>query len=375
MNNKKKVLLLCLLFLPNFVSAVEIHQIYYDPVNSESGGEAVEFYNPHPFDVDIGGWIVATESSLQDAVIPANSTVPAYGYFLLADNMWDERKDNPNWRDADFMTPITLNNANSGIALLNSSSDLVDAVGWGDAAKINNNLFLETPTSDAPQGKALLRINNTNDNANDFIITAPDFFGDNVIPIEVNVTDSVQSSAFILEGSSITPNAGSNQTIHVRAGELMTATFLDITKTMEKIDNITYEARFSIPYYIKPGNYSIYFSDNSELQFEIKELMSFKVESDKISFNVIPGTSSVSSNKAVVHNNGNTDLIFALDLIDIELLDISFFEFSFNNDEFLPFTDQFEITAGKSSDLYFKIEIPDDIELGSYQSLIAINAE
>ena len=93
----------------------------------------------------------------------------------------------------------------------------------------------------------------------------------------------------------------------------MSATFLDTTETMTKIDNNTYETRFSIPYYQSPGNYSIYFSDNTELQFEIKELRSFKVEASKISFNAIPGTSSIASNKALITNNGNTDLIFSLD--------------------------------------------------------------
>jgi len=375
LKNNKKIFLLILFFLmPKIISAVEIHQIYYDPINSESGGEAVEFYNPHPFDVDIGGWIIATESSMKDAIIPANATIPANGYYLLADNMWDERKDNPNWRNADFMTPITLNNANSGIALFNSSNNLIDAVGWGDAEEIDNNLFLETPANDAAQGMALLRINNTNDNANDFIIAEPNFFGDKIISIEINVTNSVQSSAFILEGSSIMPNAGTNFSIHIRAGKLMTATFLDITETLEKIDNITYEAIFSIPYYQKPGNYSIYFSDNTELQFEIKEIIDFEIISDKISFNVIPGTSSIASNKAVIKNTGNKDLIFSLDLID-SILQKELFQFSFNSNEYLPFTDQFEIPAGKSSNLYFKIELPKETELGSYKSLIAISAE
>ncbi|MBN1644787.1 lamin tail domain-containing protein [Candidatus Woesearchaeota archaeon] len=371
---KKILLILLVLLLPNLVSAVEIYQIFYDPANSESGGESIEFYNPHPFDIDISGWIVATESSMKDAIFPANSTIPANGYFLLADNMWDERKDNLNWRSADFMTPITLNNEDSGIALINSSGEIVDAVGWGNPDNIDNNLFAGTPCNDAPQSKALLRIDSTKDNSNDFIIAEPDFFGDNVISIEVNVTDSSQSSAYILESGSITPSAGTNTTIHVRAGELMTATLFDTTKVMEKVDNNSFEAVFSVPYYKSPGNYSILFSDNSKLGFEIKELKSFKVISDKISFNVVPGSSSIASNKARIINNGNTDLVFSLDLITDEL-DKSLFQFSLNNDDFVGFSEQFEIPAGKSSGLHFKIEIPEETELGSYQSLITITAE
>jgi hypothetical protein len=367
--NKKMFLMVLLVLLPNLVSAVEIHQIYYDPANSESGGESIEFYNPHPFDIDISGWTVATESSLKDAVFPANSTIPAEGYFLLADNMWDERKDDSNWRNADFMTPITLNNADSGLALMNSTGQVIDAVGWGNPANINNNLYTGTPTSDAEQGKSLLRIDSTDDNSNDFIVADPDFFGNNVIEVEINVSNSVESSAYILEGGSITPNAGSNQTIHVRAGDLMSATFHDITKTMTKIDNNTYETQFTIPYYQSPGNYSIFFSDNTELQFEIKELRSFKLEAGKISFNVIPGTSNIASNKALITNNGNTNLVFSLD-------STSDFSFQYKLDEdFIDFTETFELAAGKSSNLQFKIEIPEETELGSYQSLITITPE
>ncbi|MBD3362028.1 hypothetical protein GF358_04535 [Candidatus Woesearchaeota archaeon] len=369
MNNKKILLIICLLIFPKLVSAVEIHQIYYDPVNSESGGEAVEFFNPHPFDVDIGGWIIATESSMQDAIIPANTTIKSNDYYLLADNRWDERKDDSNWRNADFMTPITLNNVDSGVALFNSSNQLIDAVGWGAVEGINNNLFSGTPTNDASQGFALLRINNTGDNSNDFIITEPDFYGNNIVQTEINITNSVQSNAYLLEGGSIIPNAGSNTTIHVRAGKSMSATFLDITKTLTKIDNSTYETRFFIPYYQAPGNYSIYFSDNTELQFEIKEIVSYKVIADKIKFNVIPGTSSISSNKIKILNKGNVNLLFNLETE-------SMFNFQYKlEDDFLTFEDSFELGAGKQQELSLKVEIPENTDLGSYEDLIVLRAE
>lgn len=369
---KKMFLMFCILLIPELISAIEIHQIYYDPVNSESGGEAVEFYNPNPFDVDVSGWTIATESSLQDAVLPANTTVPAEGYFLVADSMWDERKDNINWRSADFMTPITLNNDDSGVALINSTGHVVDAVGWGDVAGISNNLFSGTPCPDAPQGKALLRVNGTNDNSNDFIATDPDFFGDNIIPAEVNVSASIESSAYILEGGSIMPSASRNKTIHVRAGEQLSATLFDVTKTMDRIDNTTYEARFVIPYFTHPGNYSIFFSDNTELRFEIKGLKSFKVEAERIVLNVLPGSSSSASNKAVIKNTGNLDLIFSLDLIT-DSLEKSFFRYSLNKEDYESFDETFELPAGQANDLYFKIEIPSDTGLGSYHNLIAVS--
>jgi len=372
--NKKLLLVVCLLFLPNLVSAVEIHQVYYNPVNSESGGEAVEFFNPHPFDVDISGWELATESSLKDAVFPANSSIPANDYFLLADDNWDERKDNSNWRSADFTTPITLSNSDSGIALVNSTGSTVDAVGWGSAQGIDAGLFIGSPCSGVSQGKALLRVNNTDDNFNDFIGSEPDFFGGNVVPVVVNVSDSVSSSARILEGSSIVPVPGENLSIHVWSDKQLSATLFENTVSMEQVNNNTFEAVFDIPFYTAPGNYTIVFSDSSSLEFEIQELRKFEVIADTVGFSVVPGGSGLSRQKVRVKNQGNVDLVFSLDLID-DSLDSAVFEYSFNNGDFFGFDELFEIAPGSSAELNFRISVPDSMSLGKYKSLIGISTE
>lgn len=358
-------------------SAVEIHQVYYDPVSTESGGEAIELYNPDPYDIDIGGWIIATESSERDAVLPANSSIPAKGFFLIADDGWDEKKDNPDWRSADFTTPITMNNDDSGIALRNSSGALLDALGWGSASGINEGLFSNSPAADVPQGKALLRTDSTDDNSNDFIEADPSFLGDNVIPLEVNVSDSVSNpSAYVLEGSIIKPSAGVNKSIHVRSKSAGIATFLNNSKILNQVDTDTYEAIFAVPYYLSAGNYSVLFSDNSELKFEYSALKSFDVISEKISFNVVPGSSSISSKKAVIRNSGNIDLVMSLGLSsNISLLSPENFKYSLDNEEFAEFSEVFELPAGSEQSIWFKINIPEDAELGTYSSLISINSK
>jgi hypothetical protein len=371
--NKKLLLLLCIIFFPNIVSAVQIHQVYYDPVNSESGGEAIEFYNPHPFEVDLGGWIIATESSERDAIFPANSSIPSHGYFLLADNNWDERKDDSNWRSADFTATITLNNADSGIALRNSTGHLIDAVGWGNSAEISEGLFKGSPAQDIAQGKVLLRINDTDDNSNDFVMADPDFFGDNVIPVEINVSGSDPGSAVILEGNSINPTAGGKTIIHVRSSSLLVATFLNTTKTMQMIDNTTYEVFFELDCHLAPGNYSISFSDNTVQQFEYLALRSFSVDAEKIGFVAVPGSSRVSSQKAVIKNMGNVDLVLSLEVQEIIDADIDF-TYRLDDDDFVSFDDVFELQAGGSVDLLFKIELPAEIELGRYFSFITISS-
>lgn len=377
--------LMCFVFLFAFTfgvlsvpsSAVQIHQVYYDPVSTESGGEAVELYNPDPYDIDIGGWIIATESSERDAVLPANSSIPAKGFFLIADDGWDEKKDNPDWRSADFTTPITMNNDDSGIALRNSSGALLDALGWGSASGINEGLFSGSPAVDVSAGNALVRIDSSDDNSDDFIESSPSFLGDNVIPLEVNVSDSVSNpSAYVLEGSVIKPSAGVNKSIHVRSKSGGVAIFLNSSKVMNQIDNSTYEAVFAIPYYLSAGNYSVLFSDNSELRFEYAALKSFDVISEKISFNVVPGSSSISSNKAVIRNTGNIDLSMSLGLSsNISLLAPANFKYSLDNKEFVDFSELFELQSGSEQSIWFKINIPEDAELGTYSSLISINSK
>lgn len=358
-------------------SAVQIHQVYYDPVSTESGGEAIELYNPDPYDIDIGGWIIATESSEKDAVLPANSSIPAKGFFLIADDGWDEKKDNPDWRSADFTTPITMNNDDSGIALRNSSGALLDALGWGSASGIKEGLFSNSPAADIPPGRALLRIDSTDDNSNDFIEADPSFLGDNVIPLEVNVSDSVSNpSAYVLEGNIIKPTAGVNKSIHVRSKSAGVATFLNSSKALNQVDTDVYEAIFAVPYYLPAGNYSVLFSDNSELKFEYAALKSFDVISEKISFNVVPGSSSVSSKKAVIKNSGNVDLVMSLGLSsNSSLLAPSNFKYSLDNKEFSEFSEPFELLSGSEQNIWFKINIPEDTELGTYSSLISINSK
>ena len=370
--------IICLFTVGSYSSlAVQIYQVYYDPVSTESGGEAIELYNSDPYDIDVSGWIIATESSQKDAILPANTSISANSYFLIADDGWDEKKDDPNWRSADFTTAITMNNDDSGIALRNSSGALLDALGWGSASGINEGLFSGSPAGDIEQGRVLLRIDSTDDNSNDFIDAAPSFFGDNIIQVEINVSESVQNpTAFILEGEKIKPTAGSNKSIHVRSRTQSVATFLNSTKVMQEIDNTTYEAVFSIPFSLYAGNYSIFFSDNTELNFEYLALASFDVVSDKISFNVIPGTSSVSSKKAVIKNTGNVDLSLLLDIASEDpLISPDNFKYGLDNNEFAEFSESFELPAGAFSDIYFRITIPSDAELGSYFNLITISSK
>ena len=120
---KKIILIGVLVFLlSGYASAdVLIHQVLYNPLGTESGGEAVQLHNNGENNIDISSWIIATEASSKDAVIPENTILCSDCYYLIADNGWSELKDNLTWPDADYEETMSLYNTDSGIALMNNS--------------------------------------------------------------------------------------------------------------------------------------------------------------------------------------------------------------------------------------------------------------
>ncbi len=182
-----KYLLWLVLFAPLASANVMISQVLYDPVGTESGGEAVELKNDGSSAVDISGWVLSTESSATDATIPPNTVLQPGKAFLVADEGWNSSKDDSGWRAADYEEKITLGNSDSGIALINNGS-VVDAVGWGDKDGIDSSLYEGSPASLVSVGKALLRTQDTDDNSNDFKESAADFQPGVAVQITANVS-------------------------------------------------------------------------------------------------------------------------------------------------------------------------------------------
>lgn len=183
---KYSVLLLVLLAVP--VSAdVVIHQVLYDPLGSESGGEAVELLNTGDEPVDMSGWVLATESSKTDATIPEGTIVEPGQAVLVADAGWNASRDNTEWRPADSEERLTLSNADGGVALL-ANGEIVDAVGWGDADGIDEGLFEGLPAAEVKPGNALLRVQDSDDNRADMVEAPAEFYEGMPVRIAADVT-------------------------------------------------------------------------------------------------------------------------------------------------------------------------------------------
>lgn len=170
------MILVNLLLIPGAVSAsVVIHQVLYDPIGTESGGEAIELKNIGTSAVDISEWVIRTQTSANDAVIPDNTLLLPGQPYIVADIGWDSKKDNPSWRPADTEQAITLRNTDSGVALFNSTT-LVDAIGWGNPTDAS--LFEgSAATAITEAGQSLLRTQDTGDNSLDVIVGVADFGG------------------------------------------------------------------------------------------------------------------------------------------------------------------------------------------------------
>jgi hypothetical protein len=184
-----KNLIMLLICVQMASASIVINQVLYDPINTESGGEAVELLNNGASAVDISGWVLKTGSSGSDATIPAAVVLQPGQAFLIADEGWNENKDDSSWKTADHEEKMTLANSDSGIALI-SNNTVIDAVGWGDEESIDAGLFEGSPAVMVGVGKALLRTKDTGDNSKDFIETIPDFQEGIPVPVTANVTIS-----------------------------------------------------------------------------------------------------------------------------------------------------------------------------------------
>lgn len=383
----KKILLiaLMLIILPNFVSAVYINQVFYDPETSETSSEAIELHNPSTSDVDISGWVIATETSDKDAVIPANSIIKAKGYYLIADEGWNFS----DWRAADHEEKITMNNADSGIALKDSNNTIIDKVGWGNPEEIKNNLFEGTPAKDAKEGKVLLRKKDTNNNSADFIEALPDFSDTNSIKITINVTNTtgnVSSARLEIDddsgkpGIQITPMSGGVKKVKVTAvaSDVVTAVFLNQTIILNNTGNNTYEGFIELNSSLSPGNYSVNIG-GSKIFFEYLALLDFTVTSNKIELVSLPGKNVAAETSTVIKNTGNVDLNLYLEANDFSnelgIIDADNLQISSDNENFGDLDETFVLNPGEELNLYFSLFIPKNTKIGSYNSIVKLKAE
>jgi hypothetical protein len=140
-----------------------------------ASNEFVELFNAGSSAADVGGFKVAYRSSAGTSditlvTIPAGTSIPAGGFYLLAGSGY------LGSHTADQSFSASIASTGGGIAVRDSGGAILDSVGYGDTT----NAFVEAhpttapPTTTAP-GSSSGRIpdgHDTNDNAADFSVSA-----------------------------------------------------------------------------------------------------------------------------------------------------------------------------------------------------------
>lgn len=427
------------LLLPFLVLATDhviISQVLYDPIISDTYGEAVELYNPTSSTIEISNYIIKTTSYPMDATIPPNTFIQPNSYFLITDANFNANKDNESFPDPDYQESITLSNSNSGVALLYNNLT-IDAIGWGNSSP----LFESAPAPEIPQGKSLRRLafTDTDNNLADFSEFAPilhnstSLIQGNENETITNQTEANESNSFNItlevnnstpsilgysfsedvladEGYQILPEPAKNKTALLVVTISEKDGFSDIGDinaifnneqleySTDEINNTAFNITFelNLPYYLEPKTYSINISvqDKSnalaskEMQFEYLSMLSIDVDSSDLLFNegstiIIGDNLTSTSSKPTIQNTGNTAIDIGLSANNFtsgsNILPASILSYGFSQTELFSsiMKNALSVTALNleptySTPLSFKISIPETAVKGSYTTKVLV---
>ncbi|MBW3021111.1 lamin tail domain-containing protein [Candidatus Woesearchaeota archaeon] len=419
------IALALLIITLNVVNAVRIEEVYYDPINSETGGEALVLYNEENDFVNISNWKIINHKLNVDVEIPLGTKIKPKSYFLIADEGWDNEKDNLAWFNADLQDSLTLGNIDYGIFLYDENNTLIDKIGWGNSQNIENECYFSTPALKVDQGFSLLRKSDSKDNSNDFISSEPKLYSSEFTP-EINNTQNYikinlefQSEIIFIENIScdssltndkieIIPNPGTDKVVKFNyiitnkngVDNIHNVSFNGKNSTLIKVINETsalYSSLILINYDKLPGFYNseiLVDGVSKELQYEIKDLVAFKLDTYDLTLNItdknknyfIYGDEDMSTQtKPTIKNIGNVNLDFEIKLNPSKEKNVVFEEayFSFDNNSFTSQNSgkltvektnvNLNLMPSKRNGLSFKIFISDNST--SYSNDIVLSAK
>ena len=164
---KKHLLLISMILAISLIAGIRIEAVYYHPFDAQNS-EYILLYNTGEEDRDISGYRIATSFSETDVTI--QGIIRARSVFLIADSGWSEKRDNMSWPLADHEQTMTMSIHHGWASIRTPENEPLSTVGWRTAAQFEGEAH-----PGVQQGKALVRINDTNNNSNDFIESNPIF--------------------------------------------------------------------------------------------------------------------------------------------------------------------------------------------------------
>lgn len=346
---------LMLLLLIPLASAqgVVVSQVLYDPLD-ESGGEAVELYNPSENDVDLSFAEIRSESQEADATLPNGTIIRALSYYLITDVGWETDKDNPNWPASDYEETLTFYNTDSGVALV-IDGNIVDAVGWGNPAEIEEGLYEGSPANHTGEGSTLLRDTDTDDNSLDFSVDETPVFhaagSQEEGTLSIEITATILGSEAGITGIYLPPDEDDNAIgvqYYPRPGEMKVLTieaevedpdgvegigqptlvFDGSVFVMELVENLSetsalFSHPLSIPFYQSPDSYLIQINldqATANATFDILPVVGIDLDAVSLSFSSSIGSSMdvigdddmATDDRPTIQNIGNVQLDIAI---------------------------------------------------------------
>lgn len=399
---KKIIVLISLLILPLVSADVVINEVMYNPnFCSDSVCEWIELYNNGSEVVDLSGWRL-DNNPIEYYIIKPNEFVvivkDRFGFeefYGNNDTIWDTNDGNYEILQGTF----SLTNTQDTINLSGSNEDILTYEGsWG----ANGN--------DYSLQKIDYNKNNGKENWNESSVLkgtpGKDNFlrEDNNILVLVNIEESVILINAVLTpddsqdlGYQVLPEVDQNKTIHMN---ITIDSPKPIIKVKVELNNITKEAikindnyhiDFSLPPYLKAGNYKINItaytlnsSTSGTIDFQYLGLISTSIDNKILDFGyLIPGRTT-GDKQVKVFNKGNVEMnieMFATDLIGKNnIIPAGYIKGIISNSPRnltkAPQLFELNLVPGMNSfeELLFRIESPVDAVKDSYSSTISVVA-
>lgn len=117
-----------------FSDSLVINEINYNSSATFNTEDWVEFYNPHPYDLDITNWVFKDEDDTHSFVFPAGTVMESHGYLVLVRNMSLFKSRFPDVNNVIGSMSFGFSGSGELLRLYNDQGVLVDHVEYSDKA-------------------------------------------------------------------------------------------------------------------------------------------------------------------------------------------------------------------------------------------------
>ncbi len=116
-----------------YADSLVINEINYNPANNFDPGDWVEVYNPHPYELNVSGWVYKDEDDAHAFVFPSGTVIPANEYLVLCTDAAKFTSLFPNVQNYIGDAGFGLSGSGELVRIYNNAGTLIDQVLYDDA--------------------------------------------------------------------------------------------------------------------------------------------------------------------------------------------------------------------------------------------------